>query len=61
MAGKKPACVETCVGESRMFGDLDDPNDPITELVASGAARPLLPHLGTQPNVYYIQERKRMV
>ena len=60
-AGKKPACVETCVGESRMFGDLDDPNDPITELVASGAARPLMPHLGTHPNVYYIEEQKRMV
>ncbi len=60
-AGKQPACVETCVGESRMFGDLDDPNDPITELVASGVARPLLPHLGTHPNVYYIEERKRMV
>ncbi len=60
-AGKKPACVETCVGESRMFGDLDDPTDPITELVASGVARPLLPHLGTHPNVYYIEEKKRTV
>jgi sulfur reductase FeS subunit len=58
-AGKKPACVETCVGESRMFGDLDDPDDPITELVKSGVARPLMPHLGTGPNVYYIEELKR--
>ena len=57
--GKKPACVETCVGESRMFGDLDDPSDHVAQLVASGVAQPLLPHLGTHPNVYYINDLKR--
>jgi len=56
--GLKPACVETCVGESRMFGDLDDPNDPIAQMVASGVARPLMPHIGTRPNVYYIDDLK---
>jgi len=49
-----PACVETCVGNSRMFGDLDNPNDKVTQIVKSGLAQPLLPHLGTRPNVYYI-------
>jgi Fe-S-cluster-containing dehydrogenase component len=57
--GEKPACVETCVGSARLFGDLDDPKDPIARLVASGTARPLMSYLGTQPNVYYIDDLKR--
>jgi sulfur reductase FeS subunit len=57
--GRKPACVETCVGSARMFGDLDDPSDPVAQVVASGIAQPLMPHLGTRPNVYYIDDMKR--
>lgn len=57
--GQKPACVETCVGSARQFGDLDNPSDPVAQLVASGVAQPLMPHLGTRPNVYYIDDMKR--
>jgi hypothetical protein len=31
----------------------------VAQLVASGVARPLLPHLGTSPNIYYIGDLKR--
>lgn len=57
--GRKPACVETCVGSARMFGDLDDPSDSVAQIVASGVAQPLMQHLGTRPNVYYIDDMKR--
>jgi Fe-S-cluster-containing dehydrogenase component len=57
--GEKPACVETCVGSARLFGDLEDANDPVAQMVASGVARPLLTHLGTRPNIYYIDDLKR--
>jgi len=59
MKGLKPACVETCVGSARMFGDLNDPNDDVTKLVSSGVAKPLMAHLGTRPNVYYISDIER--
>jgi Fe-S-cluster-containing dehydrogenase component len=57
--GRKPACVETCVGSARQFGDLDDPSDPVAQIVGSGIARPLMPHFGTSPNIYYINDMKR--
>ena len=59
MKGLKPACVETCVGFSRQFGDLNDPNDPVAKIVASGIAKPLMGYLGTRPNVYYISDLER--
>jgi Fe-S-cluster-containing dehydrogenase component len=55
----KPACVQTCVGSARLFGDLDNPSDPVAQIVMSGAAQPLMAHFGTRPNVYYIEDMKR--
>jgi sulfur reductase FeS subunit len=51
-----PACVETCVGHARIFGDLDKPDDLVTKIVAAGGSHTLLPELGTRPNVYYVHK-----
>jgi tetrathionate reductase subunit B len=55
-AGLLPACVETCVGGARLFGDLDDPGSTIRRLIdaAPGGVKVLKPEQGTSPNVYYI-------
>lgn len=55
-AGLLPACVETCVGGARVFGDLNDPASAVRHLIdtAPGGVKVLKPEQGTGPNVYYI-------
>ncbi len=54
--GKEPACVATCIGRSRMFGDLDDPNSEVSKILREQSWRTLKPEVGTKPNVYYINQ-----
>lgn len=52
--GMQPACASTCPGDARIFGDLNDPNSRVAQLVSSGKAKPLGAQFGTKPKVYYI-------
>jgi tetrathionate reductase subunit B len=52
--GRKPACVEVCPVGSRQWGDANDPDDPITAIVAEGAGKQLWPEYGTRPRVLYL-------
>ena len=53
--GLDPACVTTCVGESRNFGDLSDPNSNVSKLMQDATSiMRLKEDEGTLPNVYYI-------
>jgi Fe-S-cluster-containing dehydrogenase component len=53
--GLKPACVEICPTEARIFGDLKNPieNDPIQQFIQKNKVQSLKPHLGTEPRVLY--------
>ncbi len=52
--GKQPACVIGCVGKARFFGDLDDPDSEISQLIKSRGAQQLKKELGTEPAIYII-------
>ncbi|TCK61966.1 4Fe-4S dicluster domain-containing protein [Seleniivibrio woodruffii] len=59
--GLAPACVTTCPGNVRVFGDINDPNSEISALLRDAATNhykvwKLRQDLGTRPNIYYIQK-----
>ncbi len=49
-----PACVNVCVASARYFGDLDDPNSQVSQLIRSRHGIPLLKELNTNPSVCYL-------
>lgn len=53
-AGQLPMCATTCIGRATYFGDANDPDSLISELIAKNSTQTLLPHLGTKPRVFYI-------
>jgi Fe-S-cluster-containing dehydrogenase component len=52
--GQLPACVEACKKNALVFGDLEDPQSEVREILASNFAIRRKPALGTQPEVYYL-------
>ncbi|MGL9720372.1 tetrathionate reductase subunit TtrB [Symbiopectobacterium sp.] len=55
-AGLLPACVESCVGGTRIIGDLRDPNSKISRMLAQHHSdiKVLMPEQGTAPHVFYL-------
>lgn len=52
--GQLPMCATTCIGRATFFGDANDPDALVTELVTKNNVQTLLPHKGTKPRVFYI-------
>ncbi|MBI5029897.1 MAG: 4Fe-4S dicluster domain-containing protein [Chloroflexi bacterium] len=52
--GQPPACVETCVGGARHFGDLNDPNSEVAKLLATRDHYVVYEEAGTKPKIFYI-------
>ena len=52
--GQPPACVEACPQKAMVFGDLEDPNSQLRELLKTQYTIRRKPELGTKPEVFYI-------
>ena len=53
-AGMLPACVTTCIGYATFFGDANDPESLVSNLISKPNAMRLKEELGTQPKVHYL-------
>jgi sulfite dehydrogenase (quinone) subunit SoeB len=60
-ADRVPACVATCPSSARHFGDLGDPDSPVSRLVAERGGVDLMPELGYRPTNKYLPPRQRKV
>ena len=54
-----PACVAACPTSARHFGDLGDPDSPISQLVADRGGVDLSPEMGYRPTNKYLPPRAR--
>lgn len=59
-AGLQPACVNTCVGNARVFGDLNDPESEVARIIAANQITVLKPETNNRPQVYYIGADERV-
>jgi phenylacetyl-CoA:acceptor oxidoreductase subunit 1 len=53
-----PACVNICPVNARVFGDLKDPNSPVSVVIKTNPTIVLREELGTEPSVYYIPPKE---
>jgi len=55
-AGRDPACVEACTvagHRALVFGDLSDPESPVSKALAAGPSTELRPDFGLDTGVRY--------
>jgi len=52
-----PACVNSCIGDALHFGDLDDPNSNVSQMLEKNENFRMHEELETNPGFYYLWDR----
>jgi tetrathionate reductase subunit B len=59
--GLQPACVTTCTGHAKFFGNLEDQNSDVFRMAYEQGARRLeTPQVSIGPNVYYTGKKEQV-
>jgi Fe-S-cluster-containing dehydrogenase component len=48
------ACQATCPTKVRIFGDIDDPESEISQVLSKREYKQMKPHLGTKPKLFFL-------
>ena len=51
-----PACVNSCISGALFFGDIEDPDSPVSKKLAKTESFRMHEELGTKPGFYYITD-----
>lgn len=54
--GQLPWCVESCPSDARVFGDINDPNSKVSQLLGKFRPFRLKEEIGTDPHIFYIRD-----
>jgi phenylacetyl-CoA:acceptor oxidoreductase subunit 1 len=54
-----PACVNSCIAKALHFGDVEDPQGNIAQLLAENQHFRMHEELGTGPNFYYLWDKAK--
>lgn len=54
--GKLPRCVDACPTDARVFGDINNPDSKVRQLLGKFRPFRLREQLGTNPHVFYIRD-----
>ena len=53
-----PGCVNACIADALSFGDIEDENSNVSELLAENTWFQMHAELGTEPGFYYLWDRE---
>jgi Fe-S-cluster-containing dehydrogenase component len=55
---RKPACVNACPTNARLFGDVNDPDSEVSQAIRDQGGYQLMPEWGTHPANHYLPRRR---